>query len=179
MKIIIFDTETTGLLKADSVPIKQQPEIIEIGGIYLNDKLKIVKKLSQLIKPKCDTLPEIITKITGIKDIDLVDQPTFYEFLPILIKFFKNADMLIAHNAPFDQGMVKNELIRAECENFPWPQQIVCTIQEYKPRFGKWMKQEDLYSNILKKKPNQKHRALDDCVDLLEILKADNFFDQI
>ena len=37
MKVIYFDTETTGLLKPKMVPLEKQPYIIDIGCIVVVD----------------------------------------------------------------------------------------------------------------------------------------------
>jgi len=176
MKIIILDTETTGLLKPKLVPLDQQPKIIEFGALSIEGKTK--KKINQLLDPEM-TLPEIITQITGITNADLVGQPTFETFLPKIIKFFKGTNILIAHNAPFDTGMLRNELARLDYDQFPWPEHIICTVQEYKTSIGKWPKLEELYANVMGKPLNQTHRAMDDCEALYEILVVDNFFAKI
>lgn len=178
MKVIILDTETTGLLKK-AVPLEQQPQIIELGALLVNGKgWQADCKLSQLFNPGCP-LPSIITKITGITDEQLIDMPTFKEYLPTLISFFGNVDMLICHNAPFDVGMLKNELKRAECDDFPWPKDIICTVMEYKALMGKWPKMTELYEKVMGKPLEQKHRALDDCIALNEILIKDKFFEKV
>ena len=176
MKAIILDTETTGLLKTGA-PLEQQPQIIEIGAMLLVDG-KFVNELDQLLNPGCQ-LPAIITKITGIKDEDLIDKPTFEEFLPKLIEFFNDSDMLICHNAPFDVGMMKNELKRVGSYGFPWPKTIICTVQEYKAFIGKWPKMTELYQHVMEKTLEQSHRALDDCIALNEILTKDRFFEKV
>ena len=176
MKAIILDTETTGLLKK-AAPLDQQPQIIELGAVYLNNG-EVHAALTQLIDPGCP-LPAIITKITGIKNEDLVGMPTFKEYLPQLVDFFQDVDMLICHNAPFDVGVLKNELERAECTDCPWPKDIVCTIQEYKSLLGKWPKMTELYEKIMGKTLKQTHRALDDCLALNEILTKDKFFEKV
>lgn len=173
MKTIIFDVETTGLLKTGA-PLEQQPQIIELGAIYLNEGV-VSAELTQLLDPGC-VLPPIITKITGIKDKDLVGMPTFKKYLSQLINFFSDADMLIAHNAPFDVGMLKNELVRVDCIDFPWPKEIVCTVQEYRAFMGKWPKMTELYSKVMGKPLEQTHRALDDCIALNEILTKGDFY---
>ncbi len=173
MKAIILDTETTGLLQTGR-PLEAQPQIIEIGAMRVEDE----KVLSQLINPGCP-LPDIIKKITGIKDEDLVNKPTFKEFLPKLIEFFQDIDMLICHNAPFDVGMLRNELMRAWCLDFPWPKTTICTVQEYKALMGKWPKMTELYKKVMGKPLDQKHRALDDVIALNEILTKDKFFKKV
>jgi DNA polymerase III epsilon subunit family exonuclease len=175
MKAIIFDTETTGLLMPSVADIEKQPKIIEIGALAV-DENGVVGELSQLLNPN-EILDPQITKITGIKDEDLVGKPSFIEFLPQLKEFFDGTDFLICHNAPFDTGLLKNDLVRADCDDFPWPAEIICTVQEYKPQFGYRPKLLELYERILGRKLAQTHRALDDVHALYEAIKADGFMD--
>lgn len=171
MNFIIFDTETTGLLLPSNAPLDAQPQIIELGAV-LCDGNGVRAELSQLIDPG-QPLPAEITKITGIRDEDLAGKPTFAEFLPALKLFFADADFLICHNAPFDSGMLRNELQRADCEDFPWPKEILCTAQEYAARFGRRPRMNQLYERIIGKPLAQTHRALDDARALHEILVKD------
>lgn len=177
MIAIIFDTETTGLLLPSTAPLHKQPRIIELGALKV-DANGVIDELSQLLDPE-QTISAEITKITGIKPEQLVGQPTFAAFLPQLKAFFQGADMLIAHNAPFDSGMLRNDLARAGCEDFPWPAETICTAQEYTPVLGHRPKLLTLYERIIGVPLAQTHRALDDARAVHEVLVKDKFFDQI
>jgi DNA polymerase III epsilon subunit-like protein len=176
MKAIIFDTETTGLLLPSTAPISKQPRITEIGAISLSICGEM-DCLSQLINPEIK-ITEKITKITGIDNKKVKDAPTFKEFFPKLKEFFCQTDILIAHNAPFDVGMLEAEFNRNGC-SFPIPQTVLCTVQEYMPVFGFRPSLIQLYKKIVGKDLNQTHRALDDVEALLEILIKDDFFVKI
>lgn len=173
MNIVIFDTETTGLPLPKSAPLDKQPRIIELGAVVVN-KDGIVRELSQLLDPGVEISAEI-TKITGITNDQLKGKPTFKEFLPQLKEFFADTQILIAHNAPFDRKMLELDLERAECEDFPWPEQVVCTVQEYQPQFGKRPKLLELYEKIVGVPLAQTHRALDDVMALHECVAKDGF----
>lgn len=171
---IIFDTETTGLLSPSVSDIKKQPKTIEFGAIKIKSSKKI-DSISQLIDPE-EPLTPTTTKITGIANKDITGMPTFKKFIPKLIKFVKGCDIMIAHNADFDVNMLKNELARAKCDNFPWPDEIICTASEYVSVLGFYPRVIDIYEYIMGKPLTPKHRALDDCEALYEILIKDNFF---
>jgi DNA polymerase-3 subunit alpha (Gram-positive type) len=176
MTILIFDLETTGLLLPSCSEKTMQPRIIEIGAIKLNARLDIVGELSQLINPEIE-ISKKITKITGITNKQVEGSPTFLEFLPQLKEFFEDVDMLIAHNASFDMGVLNSELERIECKNFQAPKKIICTVLEYQHLFGGYVKLKDLYKHVLGVELHQTHRALDDCRALYEILKNNNFME--
>jgi len=174
MKAVIFDTETTGLLLPSTAPIEKQPKIIELGAVAVNES-GVIAELSQLINPGQEITAEI-TKITGITNKDLIDKPTFTEFLPRLKEFFSGSDTLICHNAPFDVGMLRNDLLRAGCNDFPWPADTLCTAQEYTAAMGKRPRLVELYERIIGRPLMQTHRALDDAMAVYEILLKDDFF---
>jgi DNA polymerase-3 subunit alpha (Gram-positive type) len=179
MNIICFDVETTGLLLPSSAPIEKQPRIIEIGAMRFDVRTPmVVERLSQLINPGVP-LSYDITKITGLKDYDLRDKPTFKQFLPELSAFFAGTDVLIAHNAPFDCGMLQNELRLAECTDFPMPAETVCTAQEYTAVLGFRPKLLDVYEHILGEPLAQTHRALEDVEAMFKFMIKDNFFEKI
>ena len=93
---VVFDIETTGLNKDKDL-------IIEIGALkYKNNVL--VAQFNYLINPQIK-LPKVITKITGIKDIDLIDKDTIDIVLPKFINFIEDLP-LIAHNNEFDLGFI-------------------------------------------------------------------------
>lgn len=177
MNIIIFDVETTGLPKPGVAPLAQQPKIIEFGALWIQNG-KVIKRFNQLINPGIP-LPTKITKITGITDYALRDEPSFEEVLPKIVKFFKGTDVLIAHNASFDTRLLKFELARLNYKKFPWPKETICTVQEYQARMGKWPKLTELYANVMGEELKQTHRAIDDCIALHEILVQDNFYERI
>ena len=177
MKAIVFDTETTGLLLPSTAPLDKQPFIIELGATSIDGRGRKAS-FQQLINPGFP-LPAEIIKITGITDADLKGAPSFAAALPAFRKFFDKATHLIAHNAPFDVGMLTNDLRRVGVEDFPWPPNIVCTVQEYFPMFGRRPKLIELYQKILGKPLPQTHRALDDVAALVEIIEADEFLVKI
>jgi DNA polymerase III epsilon subunit-like protein len=180
MIAIIFDTETTGLLMPSSAPVERQPRIIEIGAMRFDVRTPmVVERLSQLINPGVP-LSYDITKITGLKDYDLRDKPTFRQFLPELSAFFAGTDALIAHNAPFDVGMLTNELLLANAPiDFPLPPEVICTAQEYTAVLGFRPKLLDVYEHILGEPLAQTHRALEDVEAMFKFMIKDNFFEKI
>lgn len=176
-RTVIFDTETTGFLLPSSVPLEKQPRIIELGIVVVEDGKK-VDEHNWLINPECQITAEI-TKITGITNDDLKDKPIFRELLGEIEDAFGIADYGFAHNAPFDVGMLKNELARCGRTGFPFPKEMICTVQEYYHLFGKRPKLTALYEHIIGRPLAQTHRALDDAMAVFEILDKDNFFMQM
>jgi len=177
MKAIIFDTETTGLPLPKTAPLEKQPRIIELGALVV-DKNGPVASLNQLIDPGVEITAEI-TKITGITQEQLKGQISFKDFLPQLKEFFAGADFLIAHNAPFDKRMLELDLERCECTDFPWPEQTICTVQEFRSEFGKRPKLLELYEHVMGEPLMQTHRALDDVKALYAAIEKNGFLSML
>jgi len=164
---LVFDTETTGLPLPDCADLDKQPRIIELAITRIEDG-KIVSEHEWLFNPECK-LEAVITKITGLTDEDLADKPKFAEMLPEIIATFAGAEQLIAHNAPFDVGLLGFELKRASCTAFLWPPTTICTVQEFLHEKGRRLKLTELYKMKMGNELKQTHRALDDVRALTEI----------
>jgi DNA polymerase III subunit epsilon len=168
MIALVFDTETTGLPLPNVADLDKQPRIIELALARVENG-KVISEHEWLIDPECP-LPAIITKITGLKDEDLAGKPKFREALGEIEDAFAGADVLIAHNAPFDTTLLEFELKRCARTGFPWPETTLCTVQEFMHLKGRRLKMLELYEMKLGKKLDQKHRALDDVRALCEIV---------
>ncbi len=173
MITLVYDTETTGLLKPEVSDLAQQPKIIEFAVVAIDQNYERLSEHSWLIYPGEDITPEI-TKITGLKNEDLRGQPTFIEVLPEIEDVFIGKHRLMAHNLPFDIGMLTNELKRIGRQHaFPYPPNQVCTVQLAADLiFGRRAKMTELYEKTLGKPLAQTHRALDDVNALVEIISA-------
>lgn len=175
MKFLIFDTETTGLRLPSAAPLEKQPRIIELGLVVV-ERGAIVDEANWLINPEQQVSAEI-TKITGIRDEDLLGKPLFKDLLSDLRERFAACGATVCHNAPFDLGMMAAELELCGCVDFPFPELAICTVQEYAHMFGKRPTLKELYAKFVGKPLEQTHRASDDAKALAEALLADNFFE--
>lgn len=97
---IVFDIETTGLSAIND-------EITEIGALKIKDG-KIIDEFSQLINPG-RKIPPFITKLTGITDEMVANEPGINEVIPRFHDFIGNS-VLVAHNASFDVGFIREKL---------------------------------------------------------------------
>lgn len=173
--LIIYDTETTGLVKHPDAPLAKQPRMIEFGAAALSVKTgKVTRTLSVLIDPGEPVSLEI-SKITGITNDQLKGQPQFDEaWEKTILPFLTKADILLAHNEPFDHAIVEYELQRAS-KKYAWPPAF-CTIGLYRSEWGRDMKLTELYATVMGKELDQKHRALSDVQALVEIAQHDSLW---
>lgn len=103
---IVFDIETTGLSSINDM-------ITEIGAVKIVNN-EIVDRYNQLVNPQ-RPIPEFITKLTGITDEMVKDMPIIDEVILEFNKFIKD-DVLVAHNAPFDIGFIRQNMKKLNLE---------------------------------------------------------------
>ncbi|MBE5945595.1 MAG: PolC-type DNA polymerase III [Lachnospiraceae bacterium] len=99
---VVFDIETTGLSPRFN-------KIIEIGAVRVKDG-KIKDTYSRFVNPEVP-IPYSITKLTSINDNMVLEAPTIEEVLPEFLDYVGDA-ILVAHNASFDTGFIKEFAIR-------------------------------------------------------------------
>ena len=169
--MIVIDLETTGLLAPEASDLKEQPYIIEFAGIKLDSDLKEIDSLEFLVNPGFP-LPDIIKKITNIKDEDLKDKPPFISNFDKLAKFFLGVNSMVAHNLPFDKGVLKHNLNRIDkVTSFPWPPNQICTVEISQQVWGKRRKLIDIYKEVTGKEHKGAHRAMADVKATVEVLR--------
>lgn len=172
---IVFDTETTGLVKNPAKPLEQQPRIIEVGALKIDEKFNVIDQLEFFCKPPMK-IPSYITKINGIDDAMLKGELPFSGNFKKMADFFRGSERMFAHNLPFDRNLLLFELRRMGTEfMFPWPTQHICTAEVSKSLFnGKYTKMQNVYKEFYGVDPEQKHRAIADCEILLDVVKGLN-----
>lgn len=154
--LVFLDTETTGL----SV---RKDRIIEIGLIRVEDG-KEVARYQTLLNPGTYLSP-FITSITGILSDELVNAPFFEDIHRNLLELLDGA-VLVAHNARFDYGFLKNEFLR--CEKRFWIKHV-CTAKLSRTLFPEFP-HHNLDSIIQRYNISvaKRHRAFDDAYVLWE-----------
>ena len=171
--MIIFDTETTGLLKPEIANLDAQPHIIEVAMVRLDEvNYEEVERFETLLDPGVPIDEELHKKITGLTNADLAGKPTFFEVYRQLADFCLGEWSIVAHNYPFDRGMLEVELrrINAVCA-FPWPPNGICTVERTMHIKSRRMRLSELYELKLGKPLAQTHRAMGDALALAEVVR--------
>lgn len=172
-KIAVLDFETTGVLGPTALPLDQQPFAIDIGLIIIQKApgLPEVESFTSLINPGID-IPDEASKINGISDAMVKDAPGFAGIYSKLVDLIFGCSVLVAHNLPFDRGILASELQRiGRLYQFPWPPEHICTCEETEHLEGKMLKQEALFKMATGEDAGQTHRAFDDVGQLVTILR--------
>ena len=171
MPALIFDTETTDLLKPGLADLSIQPRMIEFYGVLADlDTGEELGELELLINPG-HKLSDVTVRITSITDALLEDAPAFGAVAPEILAFIERADGLIAHNLSFDVGMLLVEFERiGRLEELQailkWRSQT-CTVEATEFLTGYRQKLGDLHEYLFGERFADAHRARSDTRALL------------
>ena len=118
MKVLVFDTETTGLIDKVDKKYKRYnlyPHIVQLSWIlYDTTKNKLIDYCDDIIRiPEGIIIPEESIKVHKItneimreKGINIFDSITKFN------NAYIDCDILVAHNLEFDIGMITSEMVR-------------------------------------------------------------------
>ena len=126
MKTLVFDTETTDLIKNKLQPLDKQPFIIEFFGLSLDLEGNELCEYHFMFNPGFD-ISESVTSITKITNEMLVGKPKFGDHALEIKKIIEFHDEVVAHNLSYDKSIVDFEMKRAGLE-VEWPD-LVCTVE--------------------------------------------------
>jgi DNA polymerase III subunit epsilon len=107
---VVFDLETTGLSARD--------RICEIGAVRV-ERLELVDRFESLVNPGV-ALPGPVERLTGLRTAELRHAPGIGRVLPRFLRFAGD-DLLVAHNASFDQRFLERELLDREGRRLSQP----------------------------------------------------------
>jgi len=120
MKIIVFDTETTGLPKSRTITpntLHLWPFIVQFSYIIFDtDTNTILKSYDAIVKLKpYNVISKDSIEFHGItQEISESKGINIDTVLFTFISDMRNADMIVAHNVEFDLNMIRVELLRLE-----------------------------------------------------------------
>jgi len=174
---LFFDVETNGLPKKRNADPRQWhyfPRIIQLGFILYNNKNEIVQEYNKLIKPIDFTIPDVVSKLTGITTQKAMD-----EGIPIvqaINDFFdalEKTNVIVCHNFDFDYNVLLSEYFRNNIKRMSKKnRQKICTMKsstdfcKIKSRFKKtkykWPTLSELHTKLFNKDFENAHDAFAD-----------------
>lgn len=155
----IVDLETTG-----GSPFFSR--VIEIGILRVEHG-EIVDEYQSLINPLTE-IPEFITKMTGISELDVRTAPTFADVAEELLPKFEDS-IFVAHNVNFDYQFLKEEFRRI---GWQFNTDRLCTVRLSRALYKEY-KHHNLSAIIERFEFDIKnrHRAFDDARVLWDFLQ--------
>lgn len=166
MEMVIFDTETTGLLQPENSDLTMQPKIIEFYGVRLNEEFGIESEVNVMIDPK-EPLSQEIVNITNITDNMVRGQGEFSEHASAIASIFDGADLSVAHNHAFDSGMLDVEFRRLD-KYLPRARHQLCTVEATMGMTGHRLSLTRLHWMLIQEQ-FKAHRAKDDVYALVRV----------
>lgn len=145
MRVLVFDTETTGLPKSkyiSNVTLPLWPSIIQFSYVIYNDsENKIETMVDSVIKiPDFVEMSQECTNIHGItKEMSYSKGADLKSFLFTFIEDVYNCDVLVGHNIQFDLNMLKVEILR-----------LIPTLEYFEKLYLEYFL--EYFQNILKEK---------------------------
>lgn len=114
--VVFVDIETTGGSYRNS-------RVLEVAAIRYEDG-EVTREFSTLINPET-YIPASITRLTGIKDVDVIGAPTFGDIADELAEVMEGV-VFIAHNVRFDYTFLKHEFSLLGMNFSP---KLLCTVR--------------------------------------------------
>ena len=188
MKLVLFDTETTGLPKTRESATRgpnNWPHIVSLAWLVMEDE-EVVRERYFVIKPEGWVIPPESTAIHGITQEHALNRG---QSLRDVLKEFASelSDVLVAHNMNFDYNVICNAFLWDLQLPIPSFKRLMCTMEigttlckfpsPYNSTKFRYPKLAELYEFITGKKVNAKmvHNSLYDTKLLKEILFSSSY----
>ena len=179
MKYLIFDTETTGLIKKDEFGAKIYPYVVQLSWILFNDEINDVEieRDRIILLPEGMEIPEETVSIHGITTEKMRKEGVDVKFvIEEFIQDLSKCNMIIGHNIDFDKNMMFQEFKRNKKFDYRLGQRPVyctmtmgkniCKIERKNKKTGeiyyKKPKLTELHEYLFKEKPANLHNSLID-----------------
>jgi DNA polymerase III subunit epsilon len=154
-RIIVFDTETTGIMRYD--------KLVSLGAVSIEDgKLVSNRALHLIFDPRKDSHPRALD-VHGWDDWTLRHQDLFASLAPGIHRWLSWADLLVCHNAEFDMHYLQREFRKAGHDQLI--KASFCTMKEARARWpGEPAGLDELLEKIGRARQGRLHGALEDAI---------------
>lgn len=183
MNILIYDTETTGLLlKEYPLGHPSQPRIVQLAAVLVNTADWMPQGvLSLLVKPDGFTIPANAEAVHHISNARAATYGVAISYaLHIFITLVHRAEVCYAFNADYDTGVIIGELMNLKrnddiksINNTKCVMKPLTNICKIKSAWGfKWPTLDEAYTHYFGEPPKQAHDALADVHTTMKVLQA-------
>ncbi len=172
MKLLFFDTETTGKAENINAPIENfsnWPRLVQLSWQVYDENQNLIEEYDFIVKPSGFTIPLNASEIHNITNekANLIGT----DIIIVLQRFHasvSSADLLIAHNFSFDYGVMGSEFLRNNLTNILSSKDHICTMKsstdfcKITGLYGyKWPSLQELYFKLFNESYSA-HNALED-----------------
>jgi DNA polymerase III subunit epsilon len=164
MKILFFDTETTGLPRNWNAPFTDTnnwPRMVQLAFQQYDFSGNQILENNLIIKPTGFTIPLQASKIHRITT-ERANQEgeELQEVLEIFHTLVEDSTLLVAHNISFDMNIVGAEFHRAGLDTkLFFKKRRFCTMKDTISRYEKWPKLSELHYKLFNKHFEEAHDA--------------------
>lgn len=167
MRVLVFDTETTGLPPKGPLDTGKWPFIVQLSFVEIETETEKLTEHDFLVRVEGEIPTTDIHGITKTRNTECGF--TFPDVFGIFVQFLERADLVVGHNIEFDLNMVRVECLRHGLP-FPEPPVYYCTMKSNKERcnilapsgYVKYPKLLELYLFLFQEEPQNLHNALTD-----------------
>tara|TARA_B100000963_G_scaffold202727_1_gene176527 strand:+ start:27684 stop:28328 length:645 start_codon:yes stop_codon:yes gene_type:complete len=170
MRILVFDTETTGLPKKRNQSLfntEDWPYIVQISWVVYDVADSSIVSINDYVirLPNNITIPEDSINIHGITNEMMLEKgENIKKILRMFLMDCANCNLIVAHNIQFDENIIAVETIRNYGTNVL--SQIntrrYCTMKRSIKRFKKYVKLEFLHKTLFNQNLRNLHNSLND-----------------
>ena len=193
MLILVYDTETTGLIRGTDYTDPNMPFLAAIAAIlYDKESHRVVASINSMVQPDGWTMPEEASQVNGLTDeiLQRLGVPAS-ALLPACIALMLKANLCVAHNVDFDSKVIAAALWRHVIKESPEEEAHTvvnhwlnmpsyCTMKSSKTivnalnKWGKikYPKLTEAYKFFFGKELDRAHSANADAIATLEIYLA-------
>jgi len=149
MRVLVFDTETTGLPKSNIIndtTLNLWPYIVQFSYIVFDTETNSIVKLKDHIIKISESIliSEEVVKFHGItNELSFTKGVYFETLLPDFFDDFSKVEYIVGHNISFDLNMLKAELTRLILYDLP-----INTLSEYKEYLNKLSCSTNIYCTM-------------------------------
>ncbi len=156
----VLDLETTGFSATTE-------KITEVGIMKVKDG-EVIDEFSTFVNPE-KHIPQRVSEVTNITDEMVADAETIDKVFPKILEFIEGS-VLVAHNAPFDIGFLKQN---AKALGYEFDYTYIDTLSLAKDLFPDYKKYKlGKIAENLGIKVEVAHRALDDVDTTVKVFRV-------
>jgi DNA polymerase III epsilon subunit-like protein len=115
-RILVFDTETTGLPKQRGRPaedVDNWPRVVQLGWGIFDERGAELELHAAIVRPDGFSIPADAIRVHGITAARAAREgKPLGEVLPPFLDAVGQADLIVSHNIEFDRNVVRAEIIR-------------------------------------------------------------------